>query len=64
METPEIECEGYIKNPHNYTEIANKILIAVSKDTEEEKLQRRASLVKEIFDTAKAAEKYASLFGI
>lgn len=63
-ETPEIECEGYIKNPHNYTEIANKILIAVSKGAEEEKLQKRASLVKDIFDNAKAAEKYSSLFGI
>lgn len=61
---PEIKCEGYINNPQNYTEIANKMLIAVSKPEDEEYLQKRASIVRNFFSTEKAAESYAELFDL
>lgn len=59
---PEVDCDGYIFNPHKYGEIANKILIALFKSISKEELNERASKVKAFYSHIKSAEKYAGLF--
>jgi glycosyltransferase involved in cell wall biosynthesis len=61
---PGVECDGYIKNPHKYEEIANKILITIFKNTSRESLDERAAKVKSFYNPVKAAEKYSGLFGL
>ena len=58
---PDVECDGYIKNPHKYEEIANKILISLFKTMSKEELDARAAKVKAFYNPVKAAEKYAAL---
>ncbi|MCD6322112.1 MAG: glycosyltransferase [Clostridiales bacterium] len=59
---PDVDCDGYIFNPHKYGEIANKILIALFNSISKEELDERAAKVKAFFSHIKAAEKYADLF--
>ncbi len=59
---PDVDCDGYIFNPHKYGEIANKILIALFKNVSKEELNERAAKVKAFYSHIKAAEKYAGLF--
>ena len=64
MAIPDVDCDGYIKNPHKYEEIANKILIALFKSISDKSLEERAAKVKEFYNPVKAAERYADLFGM
>ncbi len=61
---PDVDCDGYIKNPHKYEEIANKILIVLFKTVSNESLEERAVKVKAFYSPIEAAERYANLFKI
>lgn len=61
---PDVDCDGYIFNPHKYGEIANKILIALFKSISKDELNERATKVKAFYSHTKAAAKYADLFKI
>jgi len=59
---PDVESDGIIENPHNYEEIADKILIALNKTISAEELDDRANRVKSFYNPVKTAEKYIELF--
>jgi len=59
-----IECDEYINNPHNYNEIANKMLIVLSRETDRDYLRKRADRLMDIYSVEKAAAAYAGFLGI
>ncbi|MBN2557929.1 MAG: glycosyltransferase [Clostridia bacterium] len=61
---PDVECDGYINNPHRYPEIANKMLITIFKGAEKGMLEERAAKVRAFYSLSGAAEKYAAMMGL
>lgn len=59
---PGVKIDGIIDNPHNYSEIADKILIAINSEIEKAELENRANKVKAFYSPSSAAEKYIALF--
>ena len=59
-----IECDEYINNPHNYSEIANKMLIVLYKEIDRNYLKSRAARLMDIYSVERAAKQYAEFLGI
>ncbi|MBN2882062.1 MAG: glycosyltransferase [Clostridia bacterium] len=59
-----IECDEYINNPHNYSEIANKMLIVLYKAIDRSYLKERAKKLMDVYSLEKSAVKYAEFLGI
>ncbi|HPJ20997.1 MAG TPA: glycosyltransferase [Clostridia bacterium] len=59
-----IDCDEYINNPHNYSEIANKMLIVLYKEIDRDYLKKRAERLMEIYGLEKASRRYAEFLGM